>query len=300
MKVETTPWLLSSHLHTKIGVPTGSMHALERDKKLWRGWLIQRRPATNLERTYITQDWLWRGVRLGEYQEATGITVIEVPIAWFGELSRLRQGKCDLKVVRELEDDLDTLRTDKGMIRSLEHERATALTQIQRAVQAIWSHPRAKDMPLGSTDELLNLFRDVTLIPMLEDAREADTEEILVPEKKGVCAGMANALIVGGDPRAHVERNVRGQLGFDSVEWWATSEKTNLSVHSGKVSQVANGQYDIVFCLLRFCRHRMFYAFRDACKASGTPYAVLQRGYGISQFEQAARDALGKDVYVHG
>jgi len=295
MHIEHTPLEPANKFIARLGVPRGSMSRLAQTKKLWRGWLIQREPVRPGHRIHESQDWEWCALRIGTYNADVGQTQIEVPKAWFVHLSHLKQARSIFETVRELEDDIDTLRGDRGFIRMLEQERGEAFHLSQQAVKGLMSDPLFGNLPVASTRELLSLFDNVHLVPMYEERAPVVQVATDNPFK-----GLKRALIIGGDVRDHVAQRVSEELGIEEVVWWETFEKLNLRANSGTLEQVKNGKYDIVFVLLRFCRHNQHYAFRDACRESGTALGVLQRGYGVAQFDAAARYALGLEHYVHG
>jgi transcriptional regulator with XRE-family HTH domain len=297
MDLETTPWLTKSDLAREIDASKNNISKLERSKRLWRGWLIQRRKVEKLRKLYINQDWEYRALKISMWNPKTASTEVQIPEDWFQPLAKFKNAYVMLNTIRDLEDDLSQLASAMDMQQTLYKERKEALQTVQQTVRTLYKHPLAEQLGLTSSDELLALFQDTTLVPVFA-SKEQPAEESS-PEVPAPLHTFQKALIVGGVPKPDVRKQIADFLDIPEVEW-PEFKKHNLASANSYAERVKNSQYDVVFLIAQFCRHKFFYQFRDACKETKTPFVRLDRGYNPVQFELALKHHLTDEVHAHG
>jgi len=88
------------------------------------------------------------------------------------------------------------------------------------------------------------------------------------------------AVIVGGDKRDTAMRTYKDVFGFSQVEWEESGEPRRLE---SLCKRVESGAVDMIILLARFTSHAASYILVPACKESGVPFILVERGYGVSQ-----------------
>jgi hypothetical protein len=96
--------------------------------------------------------------------------------------------------------------------------------------------------------------------------------------------------IVGGDRRDKTAKRYREVFGFKRVEWISGWRVRRVEAVAKRVE---GGGVGIVIFLARFLSHSAWETIQPACKASGTPAILIERGYGVSQVREAMERTFG-------
>jgi hypothetical protein len=100
-------------------------------------------------------------------------------------------------------------------------------------------------------------------------------------------------ILVGGDRRDKTAKRYRDVFGFKRVEWISGWEPRRIDAAA---KRIASGSYTAVIFLSRFLSHKAWDSLSPVCKTSGTPYAIVERGYGVSQARVALEKAFSVGV----
>jgi hypothetical protein len=96
-------------------------------------------------------------------------------------------------------------------------------------------------------------------------------------------------VLFGGEPREEARQNLERVLGIGALEWPESNKPRRLDA---LVGSIASGKHDVVLVLRRFVDHAQSAKLIDAARAHGTPYALVDTGYGVAQVRQAIEAAL--------
>lgn len=122
-----------------------------------------------------------------------------------------------------------------------------------------------------------------------EDLDEPDLEEAVqeieqpwneeVLEARGVGQG-ERVLIVGGLPNRQREEVLRDFFGWDHLDW-QESYRDHQADFKTLRKRIADGRFDRVIVLARFCGHDVHFGLREACRGNGVGYHVHPRGVSV-------------------
>lgn len=98
------------------------------------------------------------------------------------------------------------------------------------------------------------------------------------------------AVLVGATPREQRRVAIQAFFGLDELEW-VDNERGRRADGATLAQRIGNGRFDIVFFLARFSSHGLQDHVKAACKSSGVPFALVERGYGITALCLALEDA---------
>lgn len=136
-------------------------------------------------------------------------------------------------------------------------------------------NPKAKDS--GS-------FEAVEVIPGVERPLVQPNTKAF-DQWRGFLEGK-HAAIVGASCRENRREQLQKFFGLSSLDW-IENERTEAANTHTLDQRIRNGRYDMVFYLARFSSHSLQDCAKAACKASGVPFIVIERGYGIGAFCRA-------------
>ncbi|MFM2246689.1 MAG: hypothetical protein RL071_2763 [Pseudomonadota bacterium] len=109
------------------------------------------------------------------------------------------------------------------------------------------------------------------------------------PAVRAFCAGK-RALLAGAE---RLDEDILGRLetglGLDQLEWLSGKKPRPVSA---KASALRHGDYPLVIVLKSFMSHRVTDSLVPACRASGTPIAWVDKGYGLTQVAEAVHKAI--------
>lgn len=92
------------------------------------------------------------------------------------------------------------------------------------------------------------------------------------------------AAIIGGDSREHARVRIQDAFELSDTDWITTDHSRNLQTLRDAVE---GGRYDLVIVLRRFIGHDVDRIVLPACKSAEVPWVSVDRGYGITQVQQA-------------
>jgi len=98
------------------------------------------------------------------------------------------------------------------------------------------------------------------------------------------------AALVGATPREQRRAAIQAFFGLDELEW-VGNESGRRADGATLAQRIENGRFDFVFYLARFSSHGLQDHVKTACKSSGVPFALVERGYGITALCRALEDA---------
>ncbi|MBX3460126.1 MAG: hypothetical protein KF696_09245 [Planctomycetes bacterium] len=122
------------------------------------------------------------------------------------------------------------------------------------------------------------------------DAEQAAPRRAPDDEFRNWFAGR-RAAVAGGSCREYRREQLQEYYGLAKLEW-IENERNETADGANLARRIRNGSFDIVFLLARFCSHDLQDHMKQACKESGVPFVLVQRGYGRNQISAGLR-ALG-------
>lgn len=263
--IEQTHWLSPKALSNQTGIPYRTLWRLIKSGGAWKGWVVSRRKAEMYDNPGSTQEYVWRAMRLGTWNEGCVVGDLKIPAKWFGGLSLIKNGHNALKDLRGVENDLGILRA--GEVGALNDERVLAIENIEQGVSILTSEGDFSD--LGRVEQILGLFEPFDgKLQVQVEVPETESAEVLVVEKE---FPFKRILIAGAKPKPEREQQLKDRFNCELVEWCLVYKESH-SAGDRHVKRVLNGQYDAVLLLSNFMGHEHFYKFRNACKESDTPY----------------------------
>lgn len=87
-------------------------------------------------------------------------------------------------------------------------------------------------------------------------------------------------LMVGGLPGQRRKQMLRDFFGWDQLEWHESYRDRQADFKTLR-QRIAQGRFDRVIVLARFCGHDVHFGLRDACRAHDVSYHVHPRGASI-------------------
>jgi hypothetical protein len=86
------------------------------------------------------------------------------------------------------------------------------------------------------------------------------------------------AIILGGEPREEARQRLQNTFRFEDLDWVSPSARTDSQMEE----RIRSGRMGFVIVLNRFNAHKTVDKVVRACKESGTPWAAVERGYGVN------------------
>ena len=102
-------------------------------------------------------------------------------------------------------------------------------------------------------------------------------------------AGM-RIVMYGGSPREEARENLERRPGIGTLEWPESDKQGRIDAI---VESVEAGTIDVLLVLGGLVNHKESVPLIAAPRRSGTPYAVVETGYGIGAVRGAMEVALG-------
>lgn len=89
-----------------------------------------------------------------------------------------------------------------------------------------------------------------------------------------------SAALIGGSERETARERLKDFFQFATLDW-IENERTETADTRSVEQRIKNGRYNLVFYLARFSSHSLQACVKDACRESGVPFVLVERGYGI-------------------
>lgn len=89
-----------------------------------------------------------------------------------------------------------------------------------------------------------------------------------------------SAVLIGGSERDTARGRLKDFFQFATLDW-IENERTEAADTRAVHQRIVNRRYDLVFYLARFSSHALQACAKDACRESGVPFVLVERGYGI-------------------